>query len=266
MNDRLRQVLVLLFTVGQAVLGSWSNAAIKPSNADVSDSFTTYFIPAGLTFAIWGYLYLIVIAYGVYQMFPSQKERPLHRTIGPWVALGTGASMIWPIIFQSSGVFGTPEFRPPFLWLSFLVILVLLVSLIQAVRGIIFRNRQINRTDRWLVSLPFYSYLAWASVATIANATVLLISAGWSGENGGDVWSAVMLVIATLIVVGVMFVSWNRVGIVGFGAVIAWAFLGVYLGNNDKSALVGMVALATGALVLAVALWRASRVPPVAVA
>jgi hypothetical protein len=264
MNDRLRQVLVILATVGQAVLGWWSNTAIQPSNGEVSDSFMTYFIPDGLTFAVWGYLYLIVIAYGVYQLLPSQTTRPLHRSIGPWVALGCGASAIWPLIFQSSGVFGTPEFNPLFLWLSVGVILVLLFSLIKVVAAIIHRNRQIAGTDRWLVALPFYSYLAWGSVATIANVTVLLISLGWTAEMGGPIWSTVMIVVATLIVLGVMFVSWNRAGIIGFGAVIVWALLGIYRGNADASMLVGTVALAAGAVVALVALWRAFQVPPAA--
>ncbi len=265
-GDRIRQVLVVIFAVGQAVIGPWSNAAISPSNADVSNSFSTYFIPAGITFAIWGYLYLIVIAYAVYQALPQQTTRPIHRTIGRWVALGCAASMIWPTIFAATGLFGTDSFRMAPLWLSVAVILVLLVALIWVVMALIGRHAWLTRRDHWLIALPFYSYLAWASVATIANVTTLFIALGWSGESNGEFWSAVMIAIAAAITLGVLWVSQSKVGIVGFAAVIVWAFVGIYLGNADKSALVGWMALAAAAIVAAAALWRTLQAPPASTA
>jgi benzodiazapine receptor len=260
-NDRVRQLLVLLLTVGQAALGSWSNAVLKPSNAEVSDSYVTYFIPAGLTFAVWGYLYLIVIAYGVYQMLPAQRARPLHRIIGPWVALGCAASAVWTPIFQSSGVFNTPGFRLWPLLLSLVVILVLLVSLIRVVMLLRGQTATLTKRDGWLAVLPFSSYLAWASVATIANTTVTLMALGWSSEPNGALWSTVMIAVATLIVAGVLVYNATRIGIIGFGAVIVWAYLGIYLGNNDKSALVGTAALVALTVVALIAAWRAAQRP-----
>lgn len=262
MNDRLRQVLVVLFAVGQAVIGPWSNAAMEPGNSDVSNSFATYFIPAGRTFAIWGYLYLIVIAYAVYQALPKQAARPIHRAIGYWVTLGCAASLIWPAVFASSGLFGTPQFNMVPLALSVVVILVLLLALIQVVSRIIHLHAQLNGADHWLVALPFYSYLAWASVATIANVTTLLIALGWDGEPNGPFWSALMIVVAAAITLSILWVSRSRIGIMGFGAVIVWALLGIYWGNADKSMLVGSVALGAGAVVALAALWRTIQTPP----
>ena len=64
MNDRLRQVVVLLLTVAQAAVGYLSNGWFDPNVGEISDSLSNYFTPAGITFAVWGYLYLALIAYG----------------------------------------------------------------------------------------------------------------------------------------------------------------------------------------------------------
>jgi hypothetical protein len=261
-SDRIRQVLVLLLAIGQAVIGPWSNAAMSPGNSEVSNSFSTYFVPAGLTFAVWGYLYLVVIAYGIYQLLPQQTTRPIHRAIGPWVALGCAASLIWPAIFATSGLFGTPDFQIGPMWLSAVTILVLLVSLILVVNTLIQHHARLSRLDQWLIALPFYSYLAWASVATVANVTTLLIALGWSGETNGALWSTVMIVVAAAITVGVAWVSRSKVGIGGFVAVIVWALVGIYLGNSDKSMLVGIVALSAAAVVALVGVWRMIQAPP----
>lgn len=261
MNDRLRQFVVLFFTIGQAVVGSLSQILITPKVGEVSDGFENYFTPAGLTFAVWGYLYLALIAYGIYQALPAQRERTIHRRIGGWVALGCASSTVWPIVFSWVGIKGTPTFQIAPLWLSVVLIAVLVVSLILVARGLRNLNETMTSADRWLVALPNLSYLAWASVATIANVTALLIGLGWDGSGYGPLWSMVMIVVATLIVLGVIFDGRSRLGVFGFAAVIVWALVGIYLGNNMKSGLVGTTALVATAVVALFGAWRLIMMP-----
>jgi hypothetical protein len=262
MNDRLRQIAVLVFAIAQVAIGYFSNRWFDPNVGEVSNSFENYFTPAGITFAVWGYLYLIVIAYAIYQMLPAQRERTLHRRIGGWVALGCAASTLWPPVFSMAGLYGTSEFRIGFVWLSVLLIAVLAISLIMVVVQLRGLRDVMTRTDQWLVALPFLSYLAWASVATIANVTTLLIALGWDPGANGAFWSTVMIIVATVIVIGVLFYSRSHVGIIGFAAVIVWALLGIYLGNKDESALVGMTALIATGVVTLFTLWRLVALPP----
>jgi hypothetical protein len=262
MNDRLRQIIVLVFAIAQATIGLVSNDWFQPNVGEVSDGFENPFTPAGITFAVWGYLYVAVIAYGIYQVLPSQRERALHRRTGGWVALGCAASTLWPPVFSMVGLFGTPEFRLGPLWSSVLLIVILTVSLMVVVQQIRRLHETMTNRDHWLVALPLFSYLAWASVATIANVTTLLIALGWNPGTSGALWSTVMIIVATLIVIGVIFTSRSRVGIVGFAAVILWAFIGIYLGNNDESTLVGTTALVAAAIVALFCVWRLVALPP----
>jgi hypothetical protein len=65
-----------------------------------------------------------------------------------------------------------------------------------------------------------------------------------------------MIVVATLIFMGVIFEGRSRVGIFGFVAVVLWALVGIYIGNNAKSALVGTTALSATAVVALTCAWR----------
>jgi hypothetical protein len=262
MNDRLRQILVLTFAIGQAVAGYWSNVAFDPNVGEISDSFENYFTPAGITFAVWGYLYLALIVYGVYQALPAQRERTIHRRVGWWVAVGCASSMLWPIVFSRVGLFGTESFQIVPLWLSVGLIVLLTLSLAVAVVRLRGAPEALTHGDSWFVALPILSYLAWASVATIANVTTLLQGLGWDGGSNAPLWSVAMIVIATLLVVGVIWGTRSRLGSFGFAVVILWAFAGIYLGNNTKSSLVGTVALVAMAVVALVYAWRMFMPPP----
>lgn len=256
MNDRIRQFLVLTFAIGQVVVGYLSNVTFAQNVGEISNSFENYFTPAGITFAVWGYLYLVLIAYGIYQALPAQRERMIHRRVGGWVALGCAASTVWPIVFAGVGLFGTPSFQILPLWVSVVVISILTIALAVATRRLAAMNDVLTSADRWLVALPILSYLAWASVATVANVTTLLQGLGWNGGSNAPIWSMVMIVVATLIVVGVIFDARSRLGAFGFAAVFLWALAGIYLGNSAKSALVGTTALAAMAVVALFYAWH----------
>ena len=77
MTDRRRQLLVVILSVTQLITNFGAT-----NSGEVSDSFFTYLIPAGYTFAVWGPIYLGLIAYAVYQALPGQAERTIHRRIG----------------------------------------------------------------------------------------------------------------------------------------------------------------------------------------
>jgi hypothetical protein len=261
MNDRLRQIIVLIFTVAQAVIGGLSNEWFDPNVGEVSNSFENYFTPAGITFAVWGYLYIALIAYGLYQLFPAQRERAIHRQVGWWVVLACAASTLWPPVFSQVGLFGAPSFQILPLSVSVLLIVVLTFALAAATRQVRALHDRLNTADRWLVALPILSYLAWASVATVANVTTLLIGLGWNAGTSGALWSVAMIVVITVIVLAVILNGRSRLGLFGFTAVILWALAGIYAGNNAKSSLVGTTALVAMALVALVYALRVFRMP-----
>ena len=90
MKNIFRQIvvaLVMLITIAINIL-----ADALPINglntANISNSFQVYFVPAGYVFAIWGIIYIGMIAYTVYQALPAQRENPRMQATGWWVVLG----------------------------------------------------------------------------------------------------------------------------------------------------------------------------------
>lgn len=78
--------------------------------------------------------------------------------------------------------------------------------------------------EEWLVNAPFSIYLAWITVASIANVAVVLTVFGWDGFGlAPEVWAVALITIATGIAAAV---AWTRVDL-AYVAVILWSFTGI---------------------------------------
>lgn len=251
MRDHLRQFFNVFFAVSQLFTNSPFFATLfdLPDVGALSDSYQTAFIPAGLTFAVWGPIYLGLTAYAIYQAFPGQREREIHRQIGWLAVLAAITNTLW-----------TPLWLLQQVTLSLIVILVMLGTL----ATIFVRLRQmrgsLTRADQWLVAIPFSGYFAWINIATAANVTTMLIAVGWEGAGiSAGVWSALVQAVALTITSIMVVYSRGHAGTYAFAAVLVWAFVGVYLGNNEQSALVGIVALIAASGIALVTAWRMWR-------
>lgn len=266
MNDRLRQSANVLLAVAQLLANALGGAGLLFANGvpvgDISDSFVTFFTPAGYTFAVWGPIYLGLTAYAVYQALPKQTTREIHRRIGWWAAGAAVGNTIWTPLFTSAGMFGSESFIPSRVVLSLVVISWMLFAL-----AVIFvRVRQMGSDltgwDRALVEVPFYGYFAWVNVATVANGTTALIALGWAGTQVGALASVVMIMAATAIVAGLILYTNGTPGTGALLAVLVWALVGVYVGNSEKSMMVGIVALAGAVVLVAVTIFRYMKREP----
>lgn len=245
-GDFLRQFAVIVITLLTISVNGLANAL--PLNGietgQISDNFPTLFTPSGYVFAIWGVIYLGLLAYMVYQALPSQRTNPRLRAIGWWYVLGNVANTIWIFAWH---------------WLQFLpslgLIVVLLISLIMAYLRLAPARQTpglVSRGERWTTHLPFSIYLGWVSVATVANSAVYLASIGFDGGFlSPAVWTVILLLVATGL--GLFFLrGWRDVAYVG---VLIWAFIGIAV-NQSEVALVSWTAAGLAALlaVLAVAM------------
>lgn len=234
----LTQIITIVITVATITVNALANAL--PINGqgtgEISDQFAIYFVPAGYVFAIWGVIYLGMIAYTIYQALPAQRENPLLNRIAPAYWIGNLANIVWIFLWHYN-IF--PLTLPAMLTL----LGSLLFIYIQVMRA-----EPLTTAQKWLVRLPFSLYLGWISVATIANFSQVLFYLDWNGFGlSGQLWAAIMLVIAA--VLGLL-MAWREYNI-AYVLVLVWAFVGIY-NKFPETALVGYTALAaTGVLVLA---------------
>ncbi|MGO1368662.1 MAG: tryptophan-rich sensory protein, partial [Senegalia sp. (in: firmicutes)] len=132
-----------------AMIATNALANILPINGlttgEVSDSFENLFAPAGLTFSIWGLIYLLLGLYSLYQagLFRDNNRRvKLLNSVGIIFSISSIANAAW--IFS---------WHYKVLSLSILLMLVILISLITIVK-------KINK-EKLFISLPFSIYFGW---------------------------------------------------------------------------------------------------------
>jgi benzodiazapine receptor len=214
-KDTLRQWVNVLAVLAVIVINGLANAL--PLNGlttgEISDRFQVYFVPAGYVFAIWGLIYVGLIAFAVYQALPAQRDNPRLRSIGYLFALSCVANIAWLFLWHY-------EVFP----LTLVAMLSLLLLLIAIYLRLDIGRAQVPTAEKWLVHVPFSIYLGWITVATIANVTSLLDYLNWSGWGiSPEAWTVIMLVAGVGIASAV---SLTR-GDVAYMLVIVWAFAGI---------------------------------------
>ena len=254
-RDGTTRILAALTFVVMVTVNALAN--ILPINGidtgAVSDSYPNLFAPTGLTFAIWGVIYALLLAYTVYQLGGGRSgpgramNHALLNRVSAIFALSSVANSVW--------IFSWHYRLIPVSVLLMLVILVCLIMIMETIRG-----ERLTGQERLLVKLPFGVYFGWITVATIANVTTLLVDLGWSGFGLSETtWTVVMIIAGLVIGIATMF----RSRCAAYGLVVIWAYLGIVIKHSAATgfanqypavrlaALVSMALLAVGVVYVA---------------
>ncbi len=184
----------------------------------LSDMYPNLFVPAGLTFSIWSIIYLLLLVFVVWQVigaFRKSESAEIISSIGPWFLVSSLANCSWILAWH----YVLPM-------LSLLIMVVLLFSLIKIYLNIRQENTAVSGTAHYLVYPVFSIYFGWLTVATIANATAVLVHLGYDGAPLTEqIWTIIMISIATGM--GVFFLLFHRNFY--YTLVIVWALYGIYL-------------------------------------
>jgi hypothetical protein len=79
---------------------------------------------------------------------------------------------------------------------------------------------------RFFLTAPLNVYLGWICVATIANATALLVTAGWNGFGfDPQIWTVVVIIAGLAVAFGLIYLR----NAVAAPLVVVWAYLGIVL-------------------------------------
>ncbi len=215
-SDIVRQAFVLIAIIATIAFNGLSQTLPigGQTSADISNTYLTYFTPANYAFAIWGVIYALLLAYGIYQALPAQRENPYARKIGGLFILSCVLNCLWITLFQYDQIL-----------ISLLVIVGFLLSLIGIYMRLGVGRTVVSAADRWLLQLPFSVYLGWLCVATIANVSVLGVAQNWGDLLGiaAPSWAAIMLVVATILGL-ILLITRRDVALV---LVFVWAFTAI---------------------------------------
>lgn len=213
-------IINLILFIAMVTINGLANALpINGYNTgELSDMYPNLFVPAGVTFSIWGLIYLLLLVFIVNQTiaaFSQKASKYLLSPLASWAfALTCIFNSLWILTWHYQMVF-----------LSVIIMLMLLISLIYIVKRMESENID-NFWARFSVKLPFSIYLGWISVATIANITALLVHWNWNGFGiPENIWTLIMIGAGTLLSILMMV---KRADIF-YALVVIWAFYGIII-------------------------------------
>jgi len=198
-------------------------AVILPLNGkttqELSDALPNLFVPAGITFSIWGIIYILWIVFAAYQardfFKKEEKEMPFLHKITFLFILSCIANSAWIFFWHYQ-----------YVGLSLLTMIVLLFSLLAIYIRLNIGRSVVTMTEKLCVHVPFSVYLGWITVATIANVTAFLVSLHWDGWGIDPlIWTIVVISVGTLLTYLMLVLRKD----LAFSLVILWAFLGIWL-------------------------------------
>jgi hypothetical protein len=221
-QSRLPMGIVNLFSFLVVVVVNVLAIAIPlggKSTGQLSDQYPNLFVPAGLTFSIWGVIYILLGVYVVYglvcSMPKSKQSSDFMERIGILFIITCVANAGWIMSWQY-------EILP----LSLVFMVILLLSLIAIYNKLNVGRSKAFPTEKYMVHLPMSVYLGWISIATIANVTALLVAYRWNRFGMTEqFWAVVMIGIG--IVLGVIMLFSRRD--IFYALVVDWAVFGNFL-------------------------------------
>lgn len=219
----------------------------------LSDQYVNLFVPAGLTFAIWGVIYLALAAWVLPQV-AGLLNRKLRDTTAPGVE-NAGWLFFLTCILNIAWLFA---WHWEHLWLSVAVMVSLMATLLVLNEKIRNGRAKVNAFEKRVAHTAFGLYQGWITVALIANVTALLVASGWRGFGIPESTWAILMIAAGAGLAVFMVLSRNMLF---HGLAVVWALLGIYIKRSaaDDVASVQFAALAGMAIVLAAMAMRWKR-------
>jgi hypothetical protein len=233
----IKYINVILF-IGMIAMNYLANALPlnNKTTGQLSDMYPNLFVPAGITFSIWGVIYILLLGYCIIQ-FTGPNQIAIS---------GIGWLFAASCIFNALWIVAWHYEKLP---LSLLIMLLLLVSLVMI-------NIRIASLEMGFIKVAFGVYIGWICIATIANVTTLLVNYGWSGFGLSDeLWTIIMISVGTLIVCLSIFNFRNPY--LGFSVI--WAFTGIIIkrqGDFRSIVVTAAIAIVIVAVITALGFFR----------
>jgi hypothetical protein len=223
---KLFSILNLVLYAATVVVNGLANALpIGGKNTgELSDALPNLFVPAGLTFSIWGVIYILLGIFVIYQavdVFGKRGISPFNEKVGYLFIIASLANIGWIFAWQYQ-----------VLPLSLVIMIILLATLIALFLRLNIGRSNAGGKEKYMVHLPFSVYLGWITIATVANVTALLVSAGWNGFGiDQQAWTVIMMLVGLAITLVMLFQRHD----IFYALVVDWAILGILIKRMSVS-------------------------------
>jgi len=216
-------ILNLVFFIVAFIVSQMSQFNLIGGNTmgDVSAKYESVFTPAGITFAIWGVIYIGLFAFTIYHLIQAHKN-DLHaeanqvvQKIGYYFVANNLATTAWVFAWLYE-----------YIALALVLMIIQLYTLIKIHIKLKIYDPQKSVASKLFTQVPLSLYFAWICIATIANASSFFVYINWDGGGiNASAWAIILIVIATLLSVFIISFRQNPY----FGLVVLWALYGIHL-------------------------------------
>jgi hypothetical protein len=197
-SDLARQIGVISavsFMIIAAMVGTglFGGTNVRDLQGGALDADATVLAPAVPAFSIWSLVYVLMVAYAVWQALPRQRGRARQRRAGWWIALTAVLNGGWLLAAQFLNLVST------------VIAIVLLLAALGWTLRILVLSPPEGVADRIFMDTTVGVHLGWVSLATVANVTAWLTAEVVSplDERTQAVWGVVVLVVVAAVGVGI---------------------------------------------------------------
>ena len=187
-NNRLWSIVTLIVLIAGVIVANYLGFRTATDTGDIANNTfndVNYFFPAGYVFTtIWPVIYVGLAVWAIYQALPANRDNPRFRAAAPWLMVNIVLNGLWVLVFGMEAFVSTLP-----------IMAVLVYTAVMAYRKLGIGVAQVGRTER-LLQIPISIYLAWLTVATVANIASALIAVNWNGFGiSYEVWGLIMLLV-----------------------------------------------------------------------
>jgi len=228
----------LAATIANITFGYVNGHAGGHSVAEIDARYPSLFAPADYAAVVWGFIYGATLLYALFALLPSEFTTRMHDRLAPWLVVLNALASLWVALFTAE------QLGPS----------VLICGAMLTAAAVLYTSASdhINteHLTRWW-RVPFGLWLAWLSVALLANFNAALTAVGLTGWSFSPIWTSLLLLAMAVLAhsVGGLFLD----PVLPF--VAAWAALAIGAGHSHESTLVTVVAIA----VAVKCLWLGTR-------
>lgn len=188
---------------------------------EVSAKYESVFTPAGITFSIWGIIYIGLFVFTIYHLKQAYKAdahaeaNQVLQKIGYLFVLNNIATTAWVFAWLNE-----------YVTLSLVLMIIQLYTLIRIHIDLKIYDPYKSKISKLCTQVPLSLYFGWISIATIANASAFLVYIGWDGAGISAIaWTNILIAVATIL--GAFIITYRNNPY--FGLVVLWALYGIYL-------------------------------------
>ncbi|MCW0413972.1 hypothetical protein NG831_19045 [Xanthomonas sacchari] len=233
------RILVLLMALAMPLVAWFSQrGAFGPTNGAISDRYPTLIVAAGYAFAIWGVIFLLDLAFGLWQSSARRRRVSALAQVRAPAALGFALTAAWMPVFS----------QQHFLLALAVIWTALAAMLLAALR--LSRDPAPESGQTLWAWLPLSLHAGWLSLAAFLNTAQVIVAYRWLSTERMLPWSLVLFALAAVLLLGM-----NRAmrGNLAYAAAALWALAAVYV-KQAASTLAGAQSAAWVALLLAAVL------------